>query len=309
MSPEVSVIISTHNPHSGRLKRTLKGIRAQTLPRQRWELIIVDNASKNSLQEIDAELATFTNANLVREERLGLTFGRLAGIRNSRAPVVVFIDDDNVMDRGYLKNALSIFRRHPRLGLAGGKSIPEWAAVSPEPWVEEFNGNLALRDLGEQEETAALSDPPSYPRCAPIGAGMMARRRALDSWMSACVMSEVSTGRRGRELTSGEDCDIVMYALRDGWEVGYFPELRLTHLIPAERLTRKYLARLNYGIARSWVQVLARHEIRPWPPATPWTVPIRKVRAYLSYHAWAGPAEHVRWRGACGQFDGRAKIK
>ena len=112
----------------------------------------------------------------------------------------------------------------------------------------------------------------------------------------------------GRDLTSGEDCDIVLSVLRAGWQVGYFPELVLTHLIPAARMTRAYLANLNYGIARSWVGVLARHGIVPWPPARPITVPLRKARAYMTYRAWAGPGQYVRWRGACGQFDGRAEL-
>jgi hypothetical protein len=99
-----------------------------------------------------------------------------------------------------------------------------------------------------------------------------------------------------------------MSLLKKGWTVCYAPELRMTHVIPFLRLTREYLSRLNHGIAKSWVQVLALHGVCPWKPVDSWTVPLRKGRAYFRYHAWAGPAEYVRWRGACGNFEGRALI-
>lgn len=308
MIPDVSVIISTHNPHYGRLKRTLQGLLAQTLPPQQWELVLVDNACDLPLTMANLALSFRNNITLTREDRLGLTFGRLKGIEQSGGWILVFIDDDNVTAPDYLQNALSIFRRLPCLGLGGGKCVPEWECGSPEPWVTESYANLALRDLGEDELLASFAAPPVYPSCAPIGAGMIARREAMGSWANGCVAEGAPTGRRGGDLTSGEDCDIVLSVLRDGWDVGYFPELMLTHLIPSARVTREYLGRLNYGIAKSWIQVLARHGIYPWPPAARWSVPFRKARAYFRYRVWDGPGEYIRWRGACGQFDGRAAI-
>ncbi|MCC5022267.1 MAG: glycosyltransferase [Candidatus Synoicihabitans palmerolidicus] len=41
----LSVIISTHNPNPGRLRRTLRALRDQDLPATAWETLIVDNAS------------------------------------------------------------------------------------------------------------------------------------------------------------------------------------------------------------------------------------------------------------------------
>ena len=84
----------------------------------------------------------------------------------------------------------------------------------------------------------------------------------------------------------GGDCDINLTLLDEGWGVGYFPQLKLTHLIPAGRLTKDYLARLNRGISCSWVQVLDMHEIRPWSKISQWTVFPRKVRAFFNYQPW-----------------------
>jgi hypothetical protein len=115
-------------------------------------------------------------------------------------------------------------------------------------------------------------------------------------------------GRTGPSLSSGEDNHLVLSVAKSGYSVGYFPELVMTHLIPETRLRADYLGQLNYGIAKSWVQLLALHEMCPWNAVQPWTVPLRKLRAFFRYRAWAGAPEYIRWRGACGHFAGRSLI-
>ena len=66
-----------------------------------------------------------------------------------------------------------------------------------------------------------------------------------------------------------------------------------------------YLARLNRGIQKSWVQVLAQHDASPWPPLTASGAALRKFRAWFTHRAWSSPAAHIRWQGACGHFAGR----
>jgi cellulose synthase/poly-beta-1,6-N-acetylglucosamine synthase-like glycosyltransferase len=46
----VSVVIPTHNPRMDYLARVLEALRAQTLPREQWEIIVVDNGSRVSLK-------------------------------------------------------------------------------------------------------------------------------------------------------------------------------------------------------------------------------------------------------------------
>jgi hypothetical protein len=133
---------------------------------------------------------------------------------------------------------------------------------------------------------------------------MAIRRAAARQWLNDASAASLPD-RQGGELTSGGDNDIVFTLLKHGWEVGYFPELSLEHLIPASRLAPDYLARLNRGIQKSWMQVLTRHDANPWPPIAAWTVPLRQAKAWFTHRAWAGPAARIRWCGACGHFEGR----
>ncbi len=307
---QLSVVIPTHNPDTGRLRRTLAGLRTQTLLAAGWETILVDNASTVSVS-LDA-LGEFapSNTRIVREPQLGLTAARRRGFTEARGEVIVLVDDDNVLAPSYLELVLQILAAHPRLGAIGGRSFPEFERPPPA-WMREFDDLIACRDLGPAPRVASSfrAQPAgriAYPDCAPIGAGMALRREAAAMWLEASNRN-APTDRRGTDLTSGGDNDIILTLARD-WDVGYFPSLTLSHLIPEARTTRDSLARLNHGIAKSWVQVLHQHQANPWPAITAWTVPLRKLKAWFAYRSWSSPAAYVRWRGACGHFEGRAAV-
>ncbi|MBI5422660.1 MAG: glycosyltransferase [Opitutae bacterium] len=312
MSVFLSVVLPTHNPHRGRLVRTLAGLRAQTMPVASWEMILVDNASAPALDA--AELAALGPANLriVRETALGLTPARRRGFSEARSEFLVLVDDDNVLAPDYLDQVAALFAAHPKLGAAGGKNLGEFETPRPAWWQPEFDGLLACRDAGDATEICtALFDPSTgrneYPLCAPVGAGMALRRAALATWLADDSTARLPD-RRGNELSSSGDNDIVLSILRAGWSVGYFPSLILTHLIPSGRVQPDYVARLNRGIARSWVQVLHKYDANPWPPVAPWTVPLRQLKAWFVYRAWSGHLARIRWQGACGHFEGLAQL-
>jgi glycosyltransferase involved in cell wall biosynthesis len=303
----VAVIVPTCMPHPERFGRTLAGLRAQTLPAAEWEVVVVDNTPHPPL---DAAAVTrlAPNFRVVREPQPGLTFARRAGLRATSAPLIVFADDDNVLAPEYLAHVVRLFATHDRIGALGGKSVPEFEQP-PAPWQVEFFTLLALRDLGAAPICSNGLRAPgaarnAYPAAAPLGAGLALRRAAVEGWLADAGGSSLPD-RRGGELTSGGDNDIVFCVMASGWEVGYFPELVLTHLIPAGRLNPAYLGRLNRGIQESWMRVLAKHDANPWPPIAGWTLPLRQAKAWFTHRAWAGPAERVRWQGACGHFAGR----
>ena len=303
----VTVILCAHNPHPGRLARTLAGLAAQTLPASGWELLVVDNASTSPLSAMKA-FHDFSRVRIVAEMHLGLTRARLRGIAEAQGEVLVFVDDDNVLAPDYLAHVVSRFDRDPRLAAAGGRVAPEWTPAPPPAWTTPFHGLLALRDHGPVEKIAAGALGSPWPDFAPVGAGLAIRRDAARAY--ADTVSNDRRRRRldraGDNLASGGDNDLIFTALHRGGDVAYFPELSVTHLLPASRLKAAYLARLNREIMRSWVQVLALHGQCPWPAIPPWTVPLRIVRAWLRSFPWISRPARVRFAGRRGQFEGQA---
>ncbi len=305
----LSVLLCTHNPHPGRLARTLAGLAAQTLDVSSWELLLVDNGSTPAIStsSLAAPGPQLANLRIVPEPVPGLTPARLRGIAEARGEVLVFVDDDNVLDPGYLSTALAAFRASPRLAAAGGPVRPEFEAPPPV-WAEEFFPLLALHDHGPAPLIAPGGPAAPWPAFAPVGAGLCLRRSAALDYAAALRgdPARAALDRRAGQLTSGGDNDIVFTALRAGGDVAYLPELALSHLIPASRLDPGYLARLNRGIQSSWVRVLALHGACPWPAISRITIAPRAARAWFRQRAWAGPAQKVRFHGLLGRFEGQA---
>jgi len=311
---DISVIIPTHNPNLARLRATLGGLKGQDLAPGRWEALLIDNASTELPPPESYSDVAPSGLSLLHEARLGLTSARICGFRAARGALFVMVDDDNVLAPGYLSEVARIFESERRIGAAGGKSFPVYESA-PTGWQLEFTSLLAIRDLGDAEVQARSFRPEGsaanvYPPCAPIGAGMALRRECAVTWADGVARDPARRrlDRTGSDLASGGDNDIIMTALEQGWAVGYFPTLRLEHLIPPGRLDPSYLSRLNHAIQRSWVQALALHGANPWPPIAPWTVWPRKVKAYFRLGAWKSPAHRIRWQGMCGQYEGQARI-
>jgi glycosyltransferase involved in cell wall biosynthesis len=324
----VSVVIPTHNPRADYLARVLDVLRRQTLSKDLWELVIVDNGSRVPLkaaskrpkdqetkrpkdEENCVDLGWHRNAKIVREERLGLTFARLRGIAEAKSELIVWVDDDNVLDPNYLSGAVEAFELHPRLGAAGGKSVPEYE-VRPPDWYDPSLVPLGIRDLGEVEIFMrwGLAESRDYPAAAPIGAGMVTRKKALARWAEEVQADarRLKLGRTGSSLASGEDNDINLTLLSGGWELAYLPQLCLTHLIAAKRLGIEYCRKLGRASFRDFVGVLDKHGIRPWTAIPKWTLPLRAVRDWWRVKPWQSPRRSLEFWGHVGMYEGRAAL-
>ncbi|WP_316797805.1 glycosyltransferase [Pedobacter frigidisoli] len=293
----ISVIIPTYNPNQEKLDLTIKHLEEQRLSKDRWELIIVDN---NSSKDVKINCSPSLNYRLIKELRQGLTYARLAGIKTAKGELVVLVDDDNLLTPDYLDNAASIFAENLNLGAAGGKILPAFDSA-PEAWLADFYELLAIRDLGEEVILASWEH--TFPKPSPVGAGMILSMNALKTYLNK---EHYILDRTGNSLSSGGDNDIVIEVLKAGWEVGYFPSLVLKHLIPASRTTLKYISKLTNESSKSWVILLLSHNICPWEKIHRYSVPIRKIRAWFAYKAWSNKTNYIKWKGACGIFDGLA---
>ena len=313
-APALSAIICTHNARLEYLAKTLVSLRCQEPLEhlQAWELLVIDNASETPL-DAQLDLSWHPASRVIREMNLGLTHARLRSFREARGEILVYIDDDNVLEPAYLRRTLAAFEADPKLGAVGGKSIPRWETEPPD-WFNELGISLACRDLGDTHLDAEWDNTGKqqrfYPSCAPIGAGMGVRRSAYAAYVEAASGDpiRIALGRRGADLSSGEDNDMILSILAQGWKVAYLPELRLEHLIPTRRLSASYLEKYAESSSRTWVEVLAVHGIQIWTPVPRWSLPLRKARAWARLRAWEGPVNRIRWRAACGTFDGRANL-
>ena len=243
----LSVIICTHNPRSDYLDRTLAALAAQTLAADAWELLIVDNRSDVPVAG-RFDLSWRSDVRILREETLGLTPARLRGIREAAGDLLVFVDDDNLLDPDFLEVTLRIANERPWLGSWSGQCRPEFEREPPE-WTRRYWGNLALREFDRD----VWSNLPRLAETMPCGTGLCLRKEVAAEYLRLNDegLRAFQLDRSGHSLLSGGDNDLAACACSLGLGVGLVSALKLVHIIPDGRLTEDYLARLSEGIAFS----------------------------------------------------------
>jgi glycosyltransferase involved in cell wall biosynthesis len=240
---QASVVICAHNPRSDYFARVLASLRDQTLPFDNWELLIIDNASKMPLAH-DWHISWHPTARHIVESELGVAVARRRGIQEARADLIVFVDDDNVLDKAYLTQAVSIGRDWPLLGAWGSGSIQADFEVKPSESVMGLLQYLALRETASPQ----WSNVGSSVQAMPWGAGLCVRRAVAVAYCQSCERSSIQiTGRRGNSTFSGEDKEIAFVCCTQGSGFGIFPNLKITHLIPRHRVSEDYIVRLVEG--------------------------------------------------------------
>jgi glycosyltransferase involved in cell wall biosynthesis len=248
----VTVIVCTRNPRVTVLRRVLAALTVQSLAPDYWEAILVDNGSEPPLAA--APTGGPANLRVVSEPVVGLTPARLRGIREARGDIIVFVDDDNLLDADYLAEAVRLAGEWPQIGVFGGRISPEFEAAEPD-WLRAFRGHLALADF-KRDEWANI---PGDGAVIPCGAGLCVRRPLAERWAArvAADPRRAGLGRTGSQTLSCEDTDLVFSCLDDGWGSARFTALHLTHVIPAARLDFGYQRRLARDIGYSYGRLLA----------------------------------------------------
>jgi glycosyltransferase involved in cell wall biosynthesis len=223
------------------LSRVLTALREQTLPVTEWELVLVDNGSTNPLEDL-VDLSWHPISRVVHEPEPGLTPARLRALAEARGELIIFVDDDNVLDPSYLSESMLIAQQFPCLGAWGGQLFPEFEAL-PAPGLEDMLEGLALRQF--QQPRWSNYDTST----CPYGAGLCVRASVAERYAGIANSDPIrrSLDRRGESLVGGGDLDLAMTSYQLGMGTGLFPQLKSLHLIPKHRVESDYLYKICVG--------------------------------------------------------------
>jgi glycosyltransferase involved in cell wall biosynthesis len=253
-----SVIICAHNPRQDYLAHVLDALRRQTLPLPQWELLLVDNGSDVPLAP-EWDLAWHPHARHIRENELGLTTARLCGIRAATANLLVFVDDDNILDPRYLEIALDLAADWPKIGVFGGSQIAQYEQ-EPNDEIRDFAHLLAVRTIRQVLWTNVKGIDEATPR----GAGMCLRRPLALRYMELVESNRLrkTLDRSGQDgLLSGGDTDMVWCVCDFGYGMLVTPALTLTHQIDKKRLDPSYLIKIVEGYGASNIVLTQIHNL------------------------------------------------
>jgi glycosyltransferase involved in cell wall biosynthesis len=247
-SASLSVIVCTYNG-SQRLGRVLESLQEQReVDPALVEVILVDNNSTDDTAGLARKLWKLSAPDLriVFEPKAGLQFARDAGVRAARHELLCWVDDDNVLAPHYLALVTDLMRRFPHAGACGGNGRPVGTSGPMEKpvWI---SGNRGSHGCGPQGSTEG---PVAEDRQFVYGAGMVVRRQALRE-LELTGFPMLLVGRKGAELSSGEDVELC-HALRFlGWQIIHSPRLEFDHLLSPSRFSWEYCARLFYAFGKA----------------------------------------------------------
>ncbi len=234
----LTVAVCTYN-RADFLRQTLAGLARQNFPRDQFEVLVIDNNSRDHTRAVAAEFASSQPApRHILETQQGLDYARNRAIAEARGDIILFADDDILVQPDWLAYMLAPFAADSahHVGAVGGEDIPVFPDGLP-PWVAEWHAPLAFRaDAG-----------PLPPRHSPMGANL-AIPRALFAQLGTF---HTALDRAAGNYFSGGDSEKIRRIRAAGLEVWFAPAAAVRHQMPASRTTFRYAARHAFDSARS----------------------------------------------------------
>ena len=201
-------------------------------------ITVVDNNSKDRTREVVESWKQQFDGRLqyLFAEKQGRSSALNKGITGSQSDLVGFIDDDEEIDRAWYQTVYHAFTTY-NVDFIGGPYIPKWEQEPPGWLPNDHEGVIGLVDAGSE----IIPYDERYPGIL-MGGNAVIRRSAIER----VGLYPTALGRTGARLLAGEDEDMYRRLLASDAKGLYLPHLKIYHLIPAERLTKKYYRQWSF---------------------------------------------------------------
>lgn len=206
MNKVFSLIICGYNEEKN-LDRCIKSCLNLKYPQSKYEIIYVDNNSK----DMSLEVAKKYPIKIFTEKKQGLSESRNCGIKNSLGEILVFLDADTRLDENYLKEHINTFS-NPCVAVGGGKVLP-----LVETWISNYLGVSLFDRYPRYLKTRYIK---TYPGC-----NLTIRKKILDRFgyfKEGLVTAEGIT-------RFAEDKEICSRIRSNGFKILYNPKSIIYH--------------------------------------------------------------------------------
>jgi glycosyltransferase involved in cell wall biosynthesis len=227
----ISVILCSYN-RCQRLAKALESVAVSKVSEPTtWEVLVVDNNSNDQTREVAEDFCRRFPGRFRYsfEPQPGKSHALNTGIRESRADILAFMDDDVTVEPTWLQNLTASLQNGEWVG-TGGRILPE-QGFRPPYWlsVERMYamGPLVIFDLGP--EVRRLTE-------SPLGTNMAFRKEVFEKHGGF----RTDLGPRPGSEIRNEDTEFGSRLLTAGEPLRYEPSAVVYHLVPESRVQRKY---------------------------------------------------------------------
>ena len=240
----LTAIICTYN-RAKYIGPLLESIAANDLSTQEYEIVLVANNCTDNTREICESFAKAhkdINFRYCVEPEQGLSAARNKGIKEAQGDLIVYIDDDALVDEWYLRTIVDFMSAHKEIDAIGGPIIPLYEDTVEPKWMTRYTKELLCGYLYFGEEERPFPGE-RYP-----GGGNAAYRAEV---FEKVGLFNTALGRKGNGLLGSEEKDIFDKMKTQGMRFMYLPKMILHHIIPQKKLERDYFDRLTLQIGMS----------------------------------------------------------
>lgn len=203
----LSVVIPTYN-RCHVLVQTLEALERQSLARDRFEVIVVDDGSSDGTADTVQSRSTSLDLNVVRGQNGGLAAARNRGIERARGDVIVFLDDDVMPHEDFLHEHRLEHLKDSNIVVLGSLPFHPDVVRSSFLW---YLDQVTFFDLFKDPEKYAQGRPPM----PPMNGNSSVRREHLAQYGSY----DVSFRQYG-----GEDLELGYRLQNSGLRFVYNPQ-------------------------------------------------------------------------------------
>ena len=245
MRPSVSIVIPLYNG-AALIPACLNAVLPQTRAHGAAEVIVIDNASTDNC---DQALAPFADA--IRVQRLSFNTGFATaantGIQLSQREIVVLLNQDAIVQGGWLSALLARFEASPAAAIVGSK------CVRADGTIDHAGGVIRLPLFYTAHVGMGEPDGPAHNQPAQCdyvtGAALAVRRAAIE---------RIGMLDRGFYPAYYEETDLCLRAREAGYEVWYEPAAVVLHhsgQTPLEQMSVERIATFH----RNRLRCLIKH--------------------------------------------------
>jgi glucosyl-dolichyl phosphate glucuronosyltransferase len=233
-SPSVSVLFATYK-RGDILDKTLASLAALAPSAFTYEILVIDNAGEAATRQLVESYVGRMPVRYLVETAPGKNSALIHGFKASRGELLVFTDDDVIVDAEWLNKLYAGAGRHPEAALFGGRILPDYPKDYQRVATEIDFNHWFLRSAYVIADWEQGEGPIKIGHI--WGPNMAVRRSVFD----AGIHFNPKIGPNGKDYVMGSETEFLRRANQAGFEGVYLPEALVYHQIRAEQLNLQWI--------------------------------------------------------------------
>lgn len=207
MGIEISIVVPTYNRPEG-LKNCLDSLFAQDYPKEKYEIIVVDDSINGTARGMLDELKrAHSNLSYVIQYHKGPASARNLGAKTSLGEIIGFVDDDCTVSKDWVRLMLKSHAQNPRITAVGGLTLT--ATQKTPVLISQFLSTCSIETYFNGKQEVVF-----FPTC-----NVSLKKRAFDTYK----FNETFP------LPGGEDLEFFWRLFKDGHRFIWAKDIKVVH--------------------------------------------------------------------------------